>query len=68
LASLAPSNSVLVAESGVDGPEAVRRYVAAGADAVLVGEHLVTSPDPRAAVAALLAAGGTSDRPTGVRA
>jgi indole-3-glycerol phosphate synthase len=68
LASLAPSNSLLVAESGVDGPEAVRRYVAAGADAILVGEHLVTSTDPRAAVADLLAAGGMSDRPTGVRA
>jgi hypothetical protein len=35
----------------------VRRAAAVGADAVLVGESLVTAADPTAAVAALVAAG-----------
>jgi len=53
-----PVGALLVAESGVRGPADVRAYGAAGADAVLVGEHLVRSDDPRAATAALVAAGG----------
>jgi len=48
-----PSTALLVAESGVHGPDDVRAYAAAGADAVLVGEHVVTSDDPVAAVRAL---------------
>lgn len=52
-----PSTALLVAESGVHGPADVRAYVAAGADAVLVGEHVVTSEDPAAAVRALVGAG-----------
>lgn len=52
-----PSGAVLVAESGVHGPDDVRAYARAGADAVLVGEHLVTSGDPAAATRALVAAG-----------
>jgi len=57
-----PSGSLLVAESGVHGPEDVRAYVTAGADAVLVGEHVVTSDDPAAAVRALVVEqdGGTA--------
>ena len=39
-----------VAESGVRGNEDARALAAAGYDAVLVGEHLVTAPDPAAAV------------------
>ena len=62
-----PSGAVLVAESGVRGPEDVVAYAAAGADAVLVGEHLVRSGDPVAATAALVAAGAGPD-PVGTAA
>ena len=48
---------VKVAESGVRGPHDVLDYARAGADAVLVGESLVTGGDPRDAVADLVAAG-----------
>ncbi|MBI4220687.1 MAG: indole-3-glycerol phosphate synthase TrpC [Chloroflexi bacterium] len=41
LASLAPANSVLVAESGMKGVDDVRRMARAGAQAVLVGESLM---------------------------
>ena len=57
VADLSPSGAVLVAESGVDGPNAVAAYAAAGADAVLVGEHLVTSIDPEKATRELVQAG-----------
>lgn len=52
-----PSNVIKVAESGVRGPADLLAYAGAGADAVLVGEGLVTSGDPRAAVADLVTAG-----------
>ena len=52
-----PSNVVKVAESGVRGPHDLIGYAAAGADAVLVGEGLVTAGDPRQAVADLVTAG-----------
>lgn len=52
-----PSGVVTVAESGVRGPADLLAYAGAGADAVLVGEGLVTSGDPRAAVADLVTAG-----------
>jgi indole-3-glycerol phosphate synthase len=52
-----PDHVVAVAESGVRGPDDVRRAADLGADAVLVGESLVTADDPRAAAAALVAAG-----------
>ena len=52
-----PSGALLVAESGVHGPDDVARYAAAGADAVLVGEHLVTSGDPASAARELVEAG-----------
>jgi indole-3-glycerol phosphate synthase len=51
-----PSGALLVAESGVHGPDDVVTYAAAGADAVLVGEHLVVSDDPTAATRALVTA------------
>lgn len=38
----------VVAESGVRGPRDVFNYARVGADAVLVGESLVRSSDPRA--------------------
>ena len=58
-----PADVVAVAESGITGPDDVRRVVAAGADAVLVGEALVRGGDPRAAVAAMVDAGASETRP-----
>ena len=52
-----PSDVIRVAESGVRGRADLLAYAGAGADAVLVGEGLVTSGDPRAAVADLVTAG-----------
>lgn len=52
-----PSSVVKIAESGVRGPLDLIEYAAAGADAVLVGESLVTGSDPRHAVAELVTAG-----------
>ena len=51
-----PDGVVKVAESGVRGPHDLIEYARAGADAVLVGECLVTGRDPRAAVAELVTA------------
>lgn len=55
LRPLIPDGAVAVAESGIRAVDDVREYAAAGADAVLVGEALVTGGDPRAAVAAFRA-------------
>lgn len=52
-----PSDIIKVAESGVRGTADLLAYAGAGADAVLVGEGLVTSGDPRSAVADLVTAG-----------
>jgi len=57
LAGRIPEGVVKIAESGVRGPHDLLAYAAAGADAVLVGESLVTEKDPRAAVADLVTAG-----------
>ncbi|GAB3113720.1 indole-3-glycerol phosphate synthase TrpC [Streptomyces calidiresistens] len=57
LAPELPAEVVKVAESGVRGPHDLIAYAHDGADAVLVGESLVTGRDPRAAVADLVAAG-----------
>lgn len=51
-----PESALRVAESGIRGPEDAAALAAAGFDAVLVGELLVTSGDPTSAVAALRAA------------
>ena len=57
LAPLVPEGIIKIAESGVRGPHDLLAYAAAGADAVLVGESLVTGKDPRSAVADLVTAG-----------
>jgi indole-3-glycerol phosphate synthase len=57
VAPLVPPRILKIAESGVRGPHDVLEFARAGADAVLVGESLVTGRDPRAAVADLVAAG-----------
>lgn len=61
MAASLPSDVVAVAESGVKGPADAARAAAAGYDAVLVGEWLVTSDDPTGAVASL------SGHPVGAR-
>lgn len=55
LAPLVPPAAVVVAESGLHVPADVRRMVAAGAHAVLVGEAFMAAPDPGAALRELLA-------------
>jgi indole-3-glycerol phosphate synthase len=57
LAGRIPERVVKIAESGVRGPHDLLAYAASGADAVLVGESLVTEKDPRSAVADLVTAG-----------
>lgn len=57
LAPLIPDSCLRIAESGVRDPRDLIAYAEAGADAVLVGESLATSPDPRAAVHDLVTAG-----------
>jgi len=52
-----PSDRVRVAESGVRGPEDAAVLYAAGFDAVLVGESVVTSGERAAAVQALRSVG-----------
>jgi indole-3-glycerol phosphate synthase len=53
MAAAMPADVVRVAESGITGPADARRLADAGFDAILVGESLVRSADPAAAVAAL---------------
>jgi indole-3-glycerol phosphate synthase len=60
LAGRIPDGVVRVAESGIAGPDDARRLAGAGYHAILVGEALVRSGDPAAAVAALR--GSVGDR------
>jgi indole-3-glycerol phosphate synthase len=53
LAELIPRGIVTVAESGICGPAQVDALGAAGYDAVLVGESLVTAADPAEALRSL---------------
>jgi indole-3-glycerol phosphate synthase len=62
-----PGEIVKIAESGVRGPRDLIEYAAAGADAVLVGEGLVTNADPRQAVADLVTAGSHPATPRASR-
>ncbi|GAB3344052.1 indole-3-glycerol phosphate synthase TrpC [Modestobacter lapidis] len=62
-----PTDVVKVAESGVRGPHDLIGYAAAGADAVLVGEGLVTAGDARQAVADLVTAGSHPATPRATR-
>jgi indole-3-glycerol phosphate synthase len=62
-----PGTVVKIAESGVRGPHDLIRYASAGADAVLVGEGLVTKKSPRDAVAELVTAGSHPATPRPAR-
>ena len=57
IAPLIPEGIVKVAESGIRNAHDLRHYALAGADAVLVGEALVTGSDPAQAVHDLVTAG-----------
>ena len=57
LAPLMPKDIVAIAESGVRGPHDLIELAKCGANAVLVGEALVTGGDPRHAVNELVTAG-----------
>ena len=57
LAPLIPADCIRIAESGVRSALDVVEYARSGADAVLVGEALVTGDDPRASAQAMIAAG-----------
>lgn len=59
-----PSVVVKIAESGVRGPHDLVRYASAGADAVLVGDALVTAKSPRTAVAELVSVSEKSTSPS----
>jgi indole-3-glycerol phosphate synthase len=56
-ASLGDADVVKIAESGVRGPHDLLAYASVGADAVLVGEGVVTGGSPRDAVHDLVTAG-----------
>lgn len=62
-----PTEVIKIAESGVRGTADLLAYAGAGADAVLVGEGLVTSGDPRKAVADLVNAGAHPSCPKPAR-
>ncbi len=62
LIPLIPPGLVTVAESGIADAADAAAYATQGADAVLVGEALVRTGDPRAGAAAMVAAGATYDR------
>lgn len=53
LAEMMPSGAVLVSESGIHSNADVKRLMDAGYQAFLVGEHLMKSGDPAAALRAL---------------
>ena len=57
LAPLIPDSCLRIAESGVRDPRDLIAYAEFGADAVLVGESLVTTKNPRTAVHELVTAG-----------
>jgi indole-3-glycerol phosphate synthase len=54
LAKLVPDESLLVVESGIRSKADIARLLDAGADAFLIGEHLITSEDPGGAIRGLL--------------
>lgn len=56
LAPMIPPDRLIVSESGIFTPADVRRVVVAGAQAILVGESLILTPDRPAAIQALMGA------------
>ena len=66
LRSLVPDDRLVIAELGVREPSVVARWRALGFDAALVGEALMRSADPVAAVRSFVAAGRAPDDPANV--
>ncbi|CAM3181455.1 indole-3-glycerol phosphate synthase TrpC [Stackebrandtia soli] len=62
-----PSGVLKIAESGVRDTRDLLRYASVGADAVLIGEGLVTRKSPREAVADMVTAGSHPSTPRPVR-
>jgi indole-3-glycerol phosphate synthase len=60
LAGGIPAGALVVAESGVRDVEDVRHYAAHGANAILVGEALVSDSTPRERIAEFTAAGAAA--------
>jgi len=60
LRELVPPESIFIAESGVSQPKQIAALADAGADAVLIGESLLRSPDPGALLRSLVEAGKRS--------
>lgn len=56
LADHLPSDAVKVAESGIAGPDDAARYVAEGAQALLIGEALVRDGQPRRGLETIISA------------
>jgi len=54
LAPLIPDGMLVISESGLDSPESLRRLLDAGIDGALIGEALMRSADPAAALRDLL--------------
>jgi len=54
LANLIPDDRLFVVESGIRSRQDIDRLLEIGADAFLIGEHLLTSADPGAALRVLL--------------
>jgi indole-3-glycerol phosphate synthase len=53
LAKLIPEDGLFIVESGIHTKSDIDLLLDAGADAFLIGEHLLTSPDPAAAMRGL---------------
>jgi indole-3-glycerol phosphate synthase len=64
LRPLIPDSCVTVAESGIADARDAAAYAEQGADAVLVGEALVRTGDPRAGAASIVAAGAPHPQTT----
>jgi indole-3-glycerol phosphate synthase len=54
LAKLIPEDRLFIVESGIHSKKDIDVLLDAGADAFLIGEHLLTSTDPAAAMRGLL--------------
>ncbi len=66
LRDLVPDDRIVIAESGVREPATVARWRARGFDGALIGEALMRSADPAAAVRAFAAAGAAPADPANV--
>lgn len=60
-----PEDCIAVSESGLRSHEDLSRLRRAGFDAFLIGEHLMTDPDPAASMRALIGAAGNQTGPSG---